>query len=360
MFLQNPNREIVRSVLGFVKVEVVSLPETLVRPRLNTLLANLMVWSHEHKAQFKAKVKHIVERMVRKFGVEAVEQACPPEDRKLITNIRKTREQKKKKKLAAEEDGEAPKDKPKGKFESEYDQAVYGSESEDSEGDSEDEFVKNHQKSNGSAKGGKGGQTYIIEDEDEPLDLLSRKALGNISSTKPLRQRQVPKMSKAKRNEDGKLVLGGPDSDDEPSSRSKKGGKSNDNDGDVLMDIDETANGGSLEDGINAYVDAIRGRDSAKRGLKGKLKFTNKRGNEDDDMDVDSDNDAKAHRREKSGSGMGRGGGNKNQRRGLGADKVRGGNTEGGGGGGGGKVFKSRSPKMRGRAVGKWTGPGRR
>lgn len=124
MFLQNPNREIVRSVLGFVKVEVISLPESLVRPRLRTLLTNLMVWSHEHKAHFKAKVKHIVERMVRKFGVEAVEQACPAEDRKLITNIRKTREQRKKKKLAGEEDGEAPKDKPKGKFESEYDQAV--------------------------------------------------------------------------------------------------------------------------------------------------------------------------------------------------------------------------------------------
>ena len=61
IFLQNPNREIVRSVLGFVKVEVISLPESLVRPRLNTLLKNLMVWSHEHKAHFKAKVKHIVE-----------------------------------------------------------------------------------------------------------------------------------------------------------------------------------------------------------------------------------------------------------------------------------------------------------
>jgi ribosomal RNA-processing protein 12 len=50
IFLQNPNREIVQSVLGFVKVEVVSLPDSLVRPRLRTLMSNLMVWSHEHKA----------------------------------------------------------------------------------------------------------------------------------------------------------------------------------------------------------------------------------------------------------------------------------------------------------------------
>jgi ribosomal RNA-processing protein 12 len=39
IFLQNPNREIVQSVLGFVKVEVISLPESLIRPRLKTLLS---------------------------------------------------------------------------------------------------------------------------------------------------------------------------------------------------------------------------------------------------------------------------------------------------------------------------------
>ena len=193
------------------------------------------------------------------------------------------------------------------------------------------------------------------QDEDEPLDLLSKKALGNISSTKPLRQRQVPKLSKAKRNEDGKLVLGGPDSDEEPALRSKKGSKRDTtNDEDVLMDIDESANAGSLEDGINAYVDAIRGRDAAKRGQKGKLKFSNKRTDEDDEMDVDSDNEAKSARKEKSGSGMGRGAHNKSQRRGLGADKMRGASGEAGIA----KVMKSRSPKMKGKGVGRWTGPG--
>ncbi|KAF2708465.1 NUC173-domain-containing protein [Pleomassaria siparia CBS 279.74] len=366
MFLQNPNREIVQSVLGFVKVEVISLSDILIKPRLNTLLTNLMVWSHEHKAHFKAKVKHIVERMVRKFGVEEVERACPVEDRKLITNIRKTREARKKKKLAAEEDGEeGPKEKPKGKFESEYDQAVYGSESEDSADDnSEDEFVKN-QSQKATGKSGKGGQTYIIEDEDEPLDLLSKNALGNISSTKPLRQRKVPqKMTAAKRDvESGKLLLGS-DSEDERSqskSKSKKSKARNDDDGDVLMDVDAVGENESLEAGINAYVDAIRGRDAAQRGQKGKLKFSNKRNQEgDDDMDVDSDDGAGKktvrHERSGSGSGMGRGG------FGRGGSRGRGGDSRGGGRGGfstqrrglgvqktrGGRVDKNRSPRGRG------------
>ncbi|KAJ4297632.1 pre-rRNA processing protein [Kalmusia sp. IMI 367209] len=347
IFLQNPNREIVRSVLGFVKVEVISLPESLVKPRLNTLLSNLLVWSHEHKAHFKAKVKHIVERMIRKFGVEEVERACPAEDRKLITNIRKTREHRKKKKQQGNEDGEEPEEKPKGRFESEYDQAVYGSESE-SEGDSEDEFIKSQSKQRqGKAKG---GETYIVEDEDEPLDLLSKRALGNISSTKPLRRREVPqKKTKARTNEDGKLILGNSDSEDDSSAR-KKGGKrqaATDDQGDVLMDIDD--NSISLEAGINAYVDAIRGRDAAQRGQKGKFKFSNKKRKDEDEMDVDSE-DEKEARSAKSGSGMGRGrGGAQNQRRGLGMQKVRGGQ----GGGANGRVEKGKSPRGKGSA-GKW------
>lgn len=334
IFLQNPNREIVQSVLGFVKVEVITLPESLIRPRLQQLLKNLLVWSHEHKAHFKAKVKHIVERLVRKFGAEDVERACPPEDRKLIVNIRKTREQRKKKKQQAEEDGETPAEKPKGKFESEYDAAVYGSDSEESEdGDSEDEFVKSQSKQRtGKAKT---GQTYIVEDEDEPLDLLSKKALGNISSTKPLRQRQQPtKRTAARTNEDGKLVLG--DSDDEGGIKFKKSTNNND----VDMDLDNDDNIG-LEAGINAYVDAIRGRDAAQRGQRNKLKFSNKRTKDDDDMDMEDDGaDAAAAaadaRKAKSGSGLGRGGA-KTQRRGLGVEKQRGpsGRVEKGGRGGG-------------------------
>lgn len=358
IFLQNPNREIVRSVLGFVKVEVISLPDSLVKPRLKTLLENLMVWSHEHKAHFKAKVKHIVERMIRKFGVEEVEKACPAEDRKLITNIRKTREARKKKKLNAggadgDEDGTQQKEKRKGKFESEYDQAVYGSDSSDSEdedADSEDEFVKNQKKAQSGKSKQTHGNTYIIEDDDEPLDLLSKRALGNISSTKPLRERKAPlKRTKARTDEDtGKLIIG-LDDDDEPKRNgtgNKKRGHAAEDDGDVLMHDDSADL--TLEQGINAYVDAIRGRDAPQRGQKGKMKFSNRRrGNEGDEMDVDEDDGEdvvgkKAQRKELSGSGMGRGraggrGGFKSQRRGLGVQKTRGGT-----GHGSGRIEKSR------------------
>jgi len=97
-FLTSNNREIVQSVLGFVKVSVISLPKELMLPRLNSLIPNLMTWSHEHKAHFKAKVKHIIERMIRRFGYDVIERNVPDEDKKLVINIRKTKERKKRRK----------------------------------------------------------------------------------------------------------------------------------------------------------------------------------------------------------------------------------------------------------------------
>ena len=108
LFLTSKNREIVGSVLGFVKLCIISLPTDLMLPRFETLVPNLMVWSHEHKAHFKAKVKHIIERMVRRFGYDAVERHVPEEDLKLVANIRKTRERRKRNKGAAA-DGEEEK-----------------------------------------------------------------------------------------------------------------------------------------------------------------------------------------------------------------------------------------------------------
>ena len=272
LFLTSNNREIVRSVLGFVKVCVISLPTTLMAPRLMTLIPNLVVWSHEHKSHFKAKVKHILERMIRRFGFEIVNKNCPDEDRKLIANIRKTKERNKRHKdlakaAGAEGSDDQDADKRKGHFESEYDEAVYGSDdSADGSDVSDDEVL-------GKSKRGaeKGGETYIVEDEEEPLDLLDRRALAHISSTKPLKKR-MPGKSKARVDLDGKLLLG------------------RDRDDDDAMVIETPAENKGDEGGVDAYVSAIKGRDAVQRGRGGRLKFSNTRGKDEDvEMDVEED-----------------------------------------------------------------------
>src|ERR1700743_2937122 len=87
------------------------------------------------------------------------------------------------------------------------------------------------------------------------------------------------------------------------------------------------------EGGVGAYLNAIKGRDAVQRGRGGRLKFSNKRGNDDDDDEMDVDEDdvkvVKQHIRGnardafKGGRGRGRGGhrggkgGISNGRRGL-------------------------------------------
>lgn len=312
LFLTSNNREIVKSCLGFVKICVIGIPVELMLPRLSTLVPNLIVWSNEHKGHFKAKVKHILERMVRRFGYENIHDNCPDSDRKLIVNIRKTKERSKKRKDAAKanndgEDSDEDEDGNKRQFENAYDEALYSSDSE-SEGSDDEDGPRQKKKAQ------KGGKTFIVEDEDEPLDLLDKKALANISSTKPMKQRK-PTRTKAKFDLDGKIILG-KDSDDE----------------DNAMDIDKP----NPEDtGVGAYVAALKGKDVAKRGRGGKLKFSNRRSkDEDDNMEEMDEDDAAAVKnkispgRDRGSRFRGRGGG------GRGGD--RGGGGRGGGRGGGG------------------------
>jgi ribosomal RNA-processing protein 12 len=96
----------VKSAVGFVKVAVLCLDPALVRPQLDTLVPALLNWSGEHKNHFKVKIRHLFERLIRKFGYDDVAAHVGEEDRKLIVNIRKRQQRAKKRRDARDEAGE--------------------------------------------------------------------------------------------------------------------------------------------------------------------------------------------------------------------------------------------------------------
>ena len=105
VFVTSANREIVKSILGFVKLAIHSLPTDLVRPHLPTLVPALLGWSHDHKNHFKVKVRHIFERMLRRFGWDEVYGFAGEEEaKKVLVNIKKRKERAKRKKSQANED----------------------------------------------------------------------------------------------------------------------------------------------------------------------------------------------------------------------------------------------------------------
>src|ERR1700729_1794612 len=108
VFLTSANREIVKSILGFIKLAIHTLSADIIRPHLKQLVPALLGWSHDHKNHFKAKVRHIFERILRRFAWDEV-YACAAEEEagKVLVNIKKRKERAKRKKaLAAEDDND--------------------------------------------------------------------------------------------------------------------------------------------------------------------------------------------------------------------------------------------------------------
>ena len=105
VYLTSANREIVKSVLGFVKLAIHTMPADIMRPHLKELVPALLKWSHDHKNHFKAKVRHIFERMLRRFGWEDVYGCAQEEEaRKVLLNIKKRKDRAKRKRANAMDD----------------------------------------------------------------------------------------------------------------------------------------------------------------------------------------------------------------------------------------------------------------
>lgn len=263
LYLTSNSKEIAKSAIGFAKVCVLGLPEDLMRGKVPELLPKLLRWSNEHTGHFKQKVKHIIERLIRRFGYDFIDQNFPEDDRKLLTNIRKTNNRMKRREGGTKENSIPVADTGR-KFLSAYEEAIYDSDGELKEKD-EDNDNEDEQSTKKSAK------QYIIEKSgDNPLDLLDFGTLAHISSSQP---RKLNKDSNKRISDDafsfdaeGKLVVNG----------KEQATKADDED--PLK---------SISSGINAYLDAVK--QGPVRGQRNKLKF--KKGSNKEDGDGFSDDE---------------------------------------------------------------------
>lgn len=307
MLLDSPSREIVGAVLGFVKVSVLMMSTDTLIEKLPSLLTLILAWSNEHKNHFKSKVRHLIERLLRRVGYEALEAAFPEKDKKLLHNIHKSKERARRKRhqpvAAGEGAGAAAAGgasettqshlPPKRKYENEFDQALYGSDSESEsdgdDGDDGDEEMVDAPKaaSGGSKKKGGAKQQFIIGGND-PIDLLDEKAMSHISSTKPNANPKAPKLKHhLPESKDGRLVIG---------------------------DEDEADRELASKNALSAYMDAVKS--GPVRTQSGKLKYLRgKRAQKEDDGEEEEDKSLKPNMK---GNKVGKKGGKPNK---LGAKK---------------------------------------
>lgn len=89
LVLLNDNaREVIKSVVGFVRVSVAAMSREQLEPLLPAMVRGLMIFN-KGKDRFRAKIKIILKLLVRTYGYEAIAPLVPVEDTRLLTHMRK-------------------------------------------------------------------------------------------------------------------------------------------------------------------------------------------------------------------------------------------------------------------------------
>ncbi|TYH08464.1 hypothetical protein ES288_A07G017500v1 [Gossypium darwinii] len=207
LLLQRKNREIIKANLGLLKVLVAKSQAEGLQAHLASLVEGLLKWQDDTKNHFKAKVKLLLEMLVRKCGIDAVKAVMPEEHMKLLTNIRKIKERKEKKQAVSSGESKSHLSKATTSRLSRWNHTKIFSDFGDDNTDDSDVEMASGQKSKASSKLKSKASTLrskktrraeksLPEDlldqlEDEPLDLLDRhKTRSALRSSSNLKRKQ--------------------------------------------------------------------------------------------------------------------------------------------------------------------------
>jgi len=104
VLIDEDSREVVKSVVGFIRISVAAIPPEQLEPLLPDLIDGLMKY-HKAKDRFRAKIKIILKKLVRHFGYDALLPFVPQSETRLLTHMRKLDERQKRRKAALRAEG---------------------------------------------------------------------------------------------------------------------------------------------------------------------------------------------------------------------------------------------------------------
>lgn len=126
ILIDEDSREVIKSVIGFIRITVSVLPQEQLKPLLPDLVASLLTF-HKKKDRFRSKIKIIMKKLVRAFGYESVQPYVPSTEERLLTHMRKLDERlKRKKKLKLEQHQRPDTEEFEGMMESDEDDSDDG------------------------------------------------------------------------------------------------------------------------------------------------------------------------------------------------------------------------------------------
>eukprot|EP00850_Spirogloea_muscicola_P013416 SM000091S24574 [mRNA] locus=s91:123792:137528:+ [translate_table: standard] len=258
LLLRSKSREIIKAVLGLVKVVIARLPAGELEPYLASMIEGLLLWCEDAKNQFRMKVRVIVERLVRRCGYNTVAAVMPEEHIKLLQHIRKTKEREEKKRLEkteGEEDSKSIRSRASTARRSSFHHTDIFSDEDDDDG-SDADLAPSTAAAGGSAAGpvkstlrsaGRSAATSMSKrsrkllarlpkdelggESGEPLDLLdvqrTRTALSAPPSTRRGQRQADDEEGDLEVGPDGRLII--------TESSNDRGKRRRDDDGDANM-----------------------------------------------------------------------------------------------------------------------------
>ncbi|CAN6996204.1 unnamed protein product [Brassica rapa subsp. trilocularis] len=219
LLLQRKNKEITKANLGLLKVLVAKSPVEGLHANLKSIVEGLLKWPEGTKNLFKAKVRLLLEMLIKKCGTEAVKSVMPEEHMKLLTNIRKVKERKERKYAAGSEMSRSQHSKETSSKASRWNDTKifsdFADEDEDSDGDYMDgesngrsKTLKSKASALRSKKHPRQSHLEVDESDDEPLDLMDRyKTRSALRSSELGRKRKADSDEEAEFDAEGRLII---------------------------------------------------------------------------------------------------------------------------------------------------------
>ncbi|KAF8110205.1 hypothetical protein N665_0086s0044 [Sinapis alba] len=221
LLLQRKNKEITKANLGLLKVLVAKSPVEGLHANLKSMVEGLLKWPEGTKNLFKAKVRLLLEMLIKKCGTEAVKSVMPEEHMKLLTNIRKVKERKERKYAAGSEMSRSQHSKETSSKASRWNDTKifsdFADEDEDSDGDYMDEESHGRNKAHSllkskasalrSKKHPRQSHLEVDESEDEPLDLMDRYKTRSALRSSELGKRKADSDEEAEFDAEGRLII---------------------------------------------------------------------------------------------------------------------------------------------------------
>ncbi|XP_071441432.1 RRP12-like protein [Hetaerina americana] len=214
LLMVTTSREIVNSALSFAKVLVQSYGANDLAPFVPTLVKSLSCMVDDTKRHFRIPVRHLFERLIRRYGYDAVARVVPESDsvtHKRLNNIRKIQARKKRQHSEAEneEEDESMTDDFQVKAKPMSIEEILA------DSDSDDEFFGGEKKQDkAQSRKGKKQSTWIQEGGDDSIvDFTDTSVAKRISTSKPgAAQAEASQMRKEKKEvfktaPDGRLII---------------------------------------------------------------------------------------------------------------------------------------------------------